>query len=146
MIAFITMWYTGPCWLSVLAAAFVHSSDRNTGWRLHIDHPEETNHRDSDILAKSRDKGVTIIELNKYCIIILYNIVQSPQRVLPTTHAAVQLLRKLRCEHVGGQCSTFLVWQSACVTSNIPFMQPEHKHVSLSLCSRVFTLCSDLSF
>lgn len=146
MIAFLTMWYTGPCWLSVLAAAFVHSSDRNTGWRSHIDHPEGTNHRDSDILEKSRDKRVKIIKLKKYCMTKLYNIVQSPLCVLPTTHAAVQLLGELRCEHVGGQSSTFLLWQSACVTSTIPCMQPEHKHVSSSLCSTVFTLLSDLSF
>lgn len=73
MIAFLTMWYTGPCWLSVLAAAFVHASDRNTGWRSHIDHPEEINHKDSDILEKSRDKRATIIELNKYCIFFFLN-------------------------------------------------------------------------
>lgn len=70
---------------------------------------------------------------------------QSPSCVLPTTHATVQLLGKLRCEHVGGQSSTFPVWQSACVTSTIPFMQPEHKHVSLSHCSRGFPLLSDWS-
>lgn len=71
MAAFLTMWHTGPCWLSVLAAAFVHSSDRNTGWRSHIDRPEETTHRDSDTLEKSGDKQATIIELKK-CIFFKY--------------------------------------------------------------------------
>lgn len=56
----------------------------------------------------------------------------SPLYVLPTAHASVQLLWKLRCEHVGGQSSTFPVWQSACVTSTNPFMQSEHKHGALA--------------
>lgn len=75
MTAFLTMLHTGPCWASVLAAAFVHSSDRNTGWRSHTDHPEETNHMDSDILGKSGDKQATIIELKKYCIFFMLDVV-----------------------------------------------------------------------
>lgn len=65
---------------------------------------------------------------------------QSQLCVVPTTHATVQLLGKLRWEHVGGQNSTFPVWQSACVTSTIPFMQPEHKHGSLSSCNIFYTV------
>lgn len=75
LIAFLTMWYTGRCWLFLLVAAFVRASDRNTGWCSHIDHPEEINHRDSDILKKSRDKWATITELNKYCIFLILDVV-----------------------------------------------------------------------
>lgn len=46
------MWYNGPCGPSVLAAAFVHPRDTSTGWRSHIDPPEETNRGDSGILEK----------------------------------------------------------------------------------------------
>lgn len=45
--------------------------------------------------------------------------------VLPSIHAAVQLLVELRCEQVGGQGSTIPAWQSASVTSTMLLMQPE---------------------
>lgn len=45
--------------------------------------------------------------------------------VLPGTHAAVQLLVKLRCEQVEGQDWTPSAWQSCSVTSTMPLRQPE---------------------
>lgn len=48
----LTMWYTRPCWLSVLAAVFGCPSDRHIGWHLHIAPPEGTDHWDSDTLEK----------------------------------------------------------------------------------------------
>lgn len=53
MNVFLTMWYTGLCWPSVLAAVFAHPTDRHTDWRSHIDHPEGTDHQDSDILVET---------------------------------------------------------------------------------------------
>lgn len=46
------MWYTGPCWLPVLAAVFGRPNDRHIGWHSHIFPPEGTDHWDSDTLEK----------------------------------------------------------------------------------------------
>lgn len=67
----LTMWYTHPSWLPVLAAVSSHPSDRYTGWHSHIAPPEGTNHQDSDTLQQNRiysmSSRVHMIQFSMQC-------------------------------------------------------------------------------
>lgn len=67
----LTMWCTGPCWPSVLAAASHRPTDTHIGWHSHIARPEGKDHRDSGTLEKTELVLISILAPQKWASVSL---------------------------------------------------------------------------